>query len=937
MNKILALVSLVFLSITASAQNSGTIKGRLVDSIGKQSLKDATVTILEAKDSTLDVFGLAKADGSFSISNITFGEVIFQVNFAGYESINRRITFSKTNASVDLGSIYLQLASKDLGNVTVTQSVIQMKGDTVQFNASSFKTKPNAVAEDLLKKLPGMEVAKDGTIKSQGEQVQRVLVDGKRFFGDDPKLATQNLPPDVIDKIQVFDDLSDQSKFTGFDDGNRVKTINITTRKDKRKGYFGRLALGAGTDGNYNESVNINRFNGDQQITILGQGNNINKQSFSQQDNVGRGGGGGGGGRGGGGGGSSAGGITTTWAGGINYKDIWSPKIDAYGSYFYNNLNTRTEQNSLNQNILTSDSSTFTDARSSNIAKTGSHRFTFNIEDRIDSNNTFIFRPNITFQTSTPSTTSSSITTGGSKGVLVNQLSTKTSNSNSGYNVNGANLQLRHRFAKRFRTLSLDLGFSANENIGDGFNYSLNSFYKPFIKTDTVNLRSFDSSRGLSVNPTVSYTEPIGKNQVLEFRYSYLYSDNTSLNRTYSFDNAKQQYSTFDSLFSNSFKDNTISNTANLSYRLQNAKFNLSFGSGLQFTDRTSNNTTKGIVVAQNFVNITPSLNFTYNFTKTKNLRLFYNGRTGQPSTTQLQPIVTTSDKVNFQVGNPNLSQQFTNSLRVLYSSFDPFTQKVIFATINATAVSNDIQTSIIQQLNGGQTTTFVNLSGTYNLSGYFNYGFPLKKPKSNLNFQTNLNYAQNQNLLNLKSNYTYNTTIGQTVRWTTNLKKNFDVNLSVNATYNIARNSLQSSQNLNTYRYGGSAEFTYYTTNGWIFASEFEYTYNGNLSAGYNASVPLMSPSIAKQFLKNKAGELRLSCFDLLNQNVSVSRTVTANRITDTRTNTLTQYFLLTFTYNLRNFAGQQQRMPGMFGGARPEGMRMMGGTGGGNFRRDN
>ena len=236
-----------------------------------------------------------------------------------------------------MGTIYLSPAAHDLGNVTVIQSAIQMKKDTIEFTASAFKTKPNAVAEDLLKKMPGMEVGKDGTIKSQGEQVQRVLVNGKRFFGDDPKMATKNLPPDVIDKIQVFDDQSDQSKFTGFDDGNRVKTINITTKKDMRKGMFGKAVAGIGTDGNYDESFNFSKVNGDQQITVLGQANDINKQSFTQQNlGGGRGGGGGrtSGGFGGFGGNNAGGGsgITTVWAGGLNYRDAWSKKVDAYGS-----------------------------------------------------------------------------------------------------------------------------------------------------------------------------------------------------------------------------------------------------------------------------------------------------------------------------------------------------------------------------------------------------------------------------------------------------------------------------------------------------------------------------------------------------------------------------------------------------------------------------
>jgi hypothetical protein len=270
MNKIITLISCIFLTAALSAQTTSTLRGKLIDSLNKQSLKDASITALNGTDSSLEVFTLARQDGSFSLANIPFGLMIIQIKFQGYEPFSKKITFSKTNQVVDLGTVFMKTASNDLGNVTVTQSAIQMKKDTVEFTASAFKTKPNAVAEDLIRKMPGMEVAKDGSIKSQGEAVQRVLVNGKRFFGDDPKMATKNLPPDVIDKIQVFDDQSDQSKFTGFDDGNRVKTINITTRKDMRKGTFGKAVIGAGTDGNYDESVNFSKMNGDQQITVFG-------------------------------------------------------------------------------------------------------------------------------------------------------------------------------------------------------------------------------------------------------------------------------------------------------------------------------------------------------------------------------------------------------------------------------------------------------------------------------------------------------------------------------------------------------------------------------------------------------------------------------------------------------------------------------------------
>ncbi len=941
MNKILSLFVFLFLSAAAIAQTVGTVKGKLVDSLNKQSLKDASITVLDARDSSLEVFGLAKADGTFNITNIAFGKMIIAVKFQGYDPFYRTITFSKSNATVDLGIVSMKTADNTLTEVVVTQSAMRMKGDSVEFSAGAFKTKPNAVAEDLIKKLPGMEVAKDGTIKSQGETVQRVLVNGKRFFGDDPKLATKNLPPDVIDKIQVFDDLSDQAKFTGFDDGNRVKTINITTKKDMRKGAFGKAVVGAGTDGNFDESFNLSAIKGDQQFTFLGQGNDINKQNFTQQ-NIGGGRGGGGGGGGGTGGSSS--GITTIWAGGVNYRDAWSKDVDAYGSYFYNAPKLFIQQGSNTQNVITADSSTYNNSTSTSTTNSSNHKINFNIEDRIDSNNSLIFRPNVTFQNSNPISVSNNTTTAGPNGLLITQTSSNTSSYNSGYNISGSNLTFRHKLAKKGRTISVDLGFSASDNNGDGLNYSINNYTRPVAKIDTINQRYVDSTRSISMNPTVSYTEPIGKNQMIELRYSYSYNNNTSINNTYRFDNVGKTFSQFDSLYSNSYKYTSTSSTANLSYRIQKTKYNFNIGTGLQFMDINSNNTTKNVIVARNFVNFTPTANFTYNFTRTKSLRIFYTGRTGQPSTSQLQPVKTTSDSINFQIGNPDLKPQFTNSLRLLYTSFDPFTQRVIFATINASIIGNDIQSSITTLPTGGRQTTYVNLGGTYTVNGYFNYGFPIKTPKSNLNFQTNLGYSQSQSLQNGISSYTKNTTLQETVKWTTNLKKNFDMNLSASYMGNPVRNTLIPSQNTNYTTASVAADFTVYSNNGWLIASDFDLTQYGNRPTGYNSSVFLITPSIAKQFLKNKAGELRLSCFDVLKQNTAITSSASANQFITSRTNNLTRYFMLTFTYNLRSFAGQQQRnnnnnpmrmmMQGMPGGRMGGDGGGFGGGGGGNRR---
>ena len=928
MKKLLSLLSLVFLVSFASAQSVATVKGILIDSLNKQSLKDASIVVLAASDSSLEVFTLAKADGSFIINNAPFGEMLVQVKFQGYEPFSKKIIFSAKNSSVDLGKIYLQIAANDLGNVTVTQSPVQMKKDTVEFTASAFKTKPNAVAEDLLKKIPGIQVDKDGGIKAQGETVQRVLVDGKRFFGDDPKMATRNLPPDIIDKIQVFDAASDQSAFTGFDDGNRVKTINITTRKDKRKGYFGRAALGAGAnsdDALYDNNINISKFNGDQQITFTGQANNVNKQNFSVQDMLGSLGGGGfggagGGGRGGGGatmgggggggllGTGGGGGIVKTLSAGLNYKDNWGTKTQFSGSYFFNDQTTNRDQNSLTENLVTgsTDSSIFSKQVQSSVTNNKNHRINFNIETNFDTSNSLIIRPNISFQNTHSETFQ---TTSSTRGKIASLNSSRVNSVRDNQGINGSlEATFRHRFAKRGRTYSIGLNSSYNTNDGSGSNLSVNEFNLPFRNyIDTLDQIYTTNRDGKNNSATLSYTEPIGKNKQLEFNYNISSNVNNSGRATQGYNKVTNEYDIAVPNLSNIFENTFNANRLTLNYRVQNAKYNFSVGSGLQVGDLVSKNISTNVNLKQHFVNLFPSANFRYDFTKSKNLRLFYNGRTSQPSAEQLQPVIDNSNPLLIRTGNPNLKQQFSHSFRFLFNSFDIFTQKIIFATLSGSFIENDIQNSTSISGGGVQTIKPVNLSGTYNVNGFFNYGFPIKKPKSNLNLMANVSRSQTQTLVNSISNFTRNTNLGGTVSWTTNIKEGFDMNFSSNSNLTMARYTLQPQQNGDFFSQTISTEATIYSKSGWVLSTDFDYIYNAGRSEGFNTSIPLWNASLSKQMLKNKAGELKFYVFDLLNQNISISRNVTSNFIQDLQTRVLKRYFMISFTYNLRKFGATQ------------------------------
>ncbi|MES1226853.1 MAG: carboxypeptidase regulatory-like domain-containing protein, partial [Bacteroidota bacterium] len=508
-------------------------RGKIADSVAtKQDLSQASVSVTLDNHPESTQFVVTNKAGVFLVRSLKPGSYGVVISFEGYAPAVRKVQID--TGIIDLGTIYLQRQSKEMATVVVEAPPMKVKGDTVEYNASMYATKPNAVAEDLLKKFPGIQVDASGNITAQDETVQRVLVNGKRFFSDDPKLATRNLPPDIIDKIQVFDDLDDQSKFSGFDDGNRVKTINITTKKDKRKGYFGRTIAGAGTDEDYDASVNMHKFNDDQQISLLGQANDINKQNFTIQDILGSSGG-----RRGGGGPSAATnqsspGITTVWAGGGNYHDSWGSKTDVNASYFYNfqHISSYGSSQSLKKSPDNDTISNTTNQDQSAYQRTTNQRIYLNIEHKFDSSNSFVFRPNITFQKTTPNGSSGSSTIDQS-GNPVNSLNGHTSGTNNGFNINGSNFTFRHKFKKPYRTFSLDLNGTVNTNNGDGYTYSVNHYYTLNNRVDSLNQYYNDSLHSYNFSPTLSYTEPVGKNQVLEFNYNYTFNRNNTVNNTY--------------------------------------------------------------------------------------------------------------------------------------------------------------------------------------------------------------------------------------------------------------------------------------------------------------------------------------------------------------------------------------------------------------------
>lgn len=922
MKRILIILLLVFIvsaPVFSQPKTTGTIKGKLVDSTLQQNLKSATVSVLSRKDSSLVAYGLSNAEGSFQIENIPFGDYLLRISFLGFSGIEKTISVNAEKPIYDAGILYFNRDHKTLEEVIVKTPIVVINGDTTEFNSSQFKTIPNATAEDLLKKLPGVEVEKDGTVKAQGETISRVLVNGKRFFGNDPKMATRNIPAEVIEKVQVIDALSEQSEFSGFDDGNRVKTINIVTKKDRRKGIFGKASVAEGNEGRTSNAVSANRFNGEQQIAFIGQYNNINNQNFSIQDFLGSMNAGGGG-RGGGGSGANvfsgnSSGISTAFAAGINYNDVWSKKTLANGSYFYNNVKSTNNRERFRETFITGDSSLFNTNEFNAENNNDNHRFHFEMDHRFDSMKSLLIRPNFSTQETGNFSETHSFTTKGKTSPL-NEVRSTVNTRHEGYNFNNSILY-RHQFKKKGRTFSLNFtqGFNTNERFVNNLSYS-NSFSNG---VDTLDQISSTIRKGKSFGANLSITERVNSKSQMELLYSYNYNKNNSDQQTHRMDTLTGKYSIVVPNLTNLFENTNVSQRVGLSYRVQPAlAWNYSFGMAVQRAELKSNNFTKSSFLDQSFINLFPSFHIQYRKSRRMNMRFNYRGNTQQPGIAQLQDVIDNSNILHIRNGNPSLKQEFTNNFNFSYNSFNTVTFRNLTINLNGNFVSNKISnTNTINATHdsividgykigpGVQFSKPQNLDGAFSLGGNINYNFPVKTPKSRISLTARLNYNRDVNLVNGARAYTNSYVLGGIARLTMNLQDKLDLNFNSNSTYNIVRYTSGAERNGDYFTQRFSLEPTYTSKNGWIIINDFDYVMNRGQSSGFNQSIPLWNAGIAKLFLKKKEAELRLTVFDLLNQNRSISRNIEQNYIEDVRTQVLDRYFLLSFTWHLKRFKG--------------------------------
>ncbi len=914
---ILCCVALL-LSVTAFAQSGGLIQGKVTDSKGVP-LDRASVSLLNAADSSIVVNVFTNTQGEYEMHDLKENKYLLLITYLGYQQMQKDISISPEKLKVDLGTVSLKEKSVGLKGVTVTEIAppVALKGDTLEFNAGSFQTRPNAVVEDLLKKIPGIQVAKDGTITAEGETVTQIFVDGKPFFGTDPKLATQNLPVNVIDKVQVFDKTSDQAAFTGIDDGNTTKAINLTIKKDKKKGLFGRVSAGAGTDDRFATNASLFHFNNDQQISFLGSGNNTNNLGFTFNDIRSFYGGGGGGGRGGGGrapGGAFLGGmsvpgtngITTAWMGGLNYRDQWGKKLTVTGDYFYNNTSNNISQDQDLQYILP-DTSYYNNQKSHSLNNSSNQRFDMRMTYQIDSSSSLLFTPSISYTTDNYAM-QSTYNALDAKQLPVNQGSNIYTNNATSPNMSG-NLLYRKKFNKPGRTLSINVNGGYNTNDATGVNQSNTQYFQGGSKDDSINQTFVQDNTGKNWGINATYTEPLSASNLLEFHAGHSNSLNLSDKNTFNQNPASGKFDVTDSTYSNSFRNSFNTNVAGINLQTKKLRYNYTLGLNVRQNELSSYSITGDSVFKQNTVNLFPQAFFNYTFTKNRRLRFYYRGTTQQPSLSQLQPVPDNSNPLNIKVGNPDLKPSFTNSFRLNYRSFDMSNYHMFFAMLNFSTVSNDIVNSSMYNSSGKQTTQYVNAGGNYTGNAFITAGLPIKDSKNMINSRTSFNFGRDVSFINSAKSIAKTWSITQGLDFNYAYKELFDFRLSGSVNYNNAIYSLQKNLNTNYFNYEGSLDFNVNLPAHFMIQTDFDYTANTGRAAGYNQNIAMWNASVQKYILPKQQVLIKLQAYDILNQHASITRNITANYIEDVRTNVIPQYFMLSFTYFLNKFPGNENQ----------------------------
>ena len=907
--KCLLMLLMILFSPMAFAQQSGVnVTGSVVEQGSDTPIEQATVRLLNVKDSAM-VRGVVSArNGSFTLKNVKKGSYLLHITFIGYDPLYQPLQITGKKNPVNVGKLELSDGAIELGEAVVIGKApeVTVRNDTVEYNADSYKVTEGSVLEDLLKKMPGVEVDSEGKITVNGKEVKKVMVDGKEFFSDDPKVASKNLPAKMIDKLQVLDKKSDMAQMTGFDDGEEETVINLTVKPGMKQGWFGNAYGGYGSKDRYEGNAMVNRFVNNDQITFMGGANNTNNMGFSDLASTMFSGMGGGGGRRGGFGAGS--GITSSGNAGLNFSKEFKPdKLTLGGNTRYSHSDNDARSKSDRQNILPGDSSSYDNSEAMSRTKSDNFGVDFRLEWKPDTMTQLIFRPSFSLSHSMNDNFSDATTLDNERDTVNTNKSSNYSESN-GYNLN-ASIDFSRKLNNKGRVFSATLSGGNSDSYSDGMNRSDIVYFNQTdaLKNSIIDQRSRYDNKGFNYRAYVSWVEPIGHNNFIQATYSISQRKQEALKNVYNQD-ADGIYNVLDSAYSQSYRNNFISQRASLSFKSQRAKFNYTIGLNLDPSYSSSENfvgDTTLSKITRKVVNLSPMAQFNYMFDKRTNLRIMYNGRTSQPSMTQLQPVADISDPTNITIGNPDLNPRYTNNVFIRFQQFTPEKQRAFMIMANGSYIINDIESyTSYNQETGVKTTTYKNVNGNYSGNVRMMLNTPLKNKKFSINSMTMASFANSNGYINEEKNTNRNLILSE--RGGIDFRSSYlDLGVNGNIRYNATSNSLQKENNQNTFNYGAGGYTTIYLPLNFKIESDVNWSTNSGYGDGFKQNEVLWNASASKSFLKNNQGTLRFKIYDILQQRSNISRSVTASYIQDSEYNTLGSYFMVHFIYRFSIFKG--------------------------------
>lgn len=942
---LLAIV-LIFLSVFyAHAQTGREVDGTITDST-KLTIPGATVTLVSDKgDSTVTV---TDGNGKFVFPGVKGTKFSLTIGSIGYRTLKRRYAFDNDTKPAVLAPIILKQESNMIKGVTIVGvNPVILKEDTVEYSASAYKVRENAPVEDLIKKLPGVDVDVNGNITTQGKQVTKVRINGKDFMGGDVQSATKNLPADVVENIQMIDDYGDQANLTGIKTGEPDKIMNITIRKDRNYGYSLQTTGGDGEDAlpasqgipdenRYLGTLSLFNFNGDQQLAVLGSINNTNVNTFSFGSNGGGGGFGGGGGRGNASrGGGNSGSLITTQNGitaahsiGTNFRDEWGKHLSVYGSYSFADNTTSTNSTNLQENLSQQNPSN-TNQKSNEVDHNINHRFTWNMEYKPDTINYLKVTPTFSYA-STNTNDNEDVNISRHGAVSSAYTSTGTANSSApNYGITALyNRRLGHR-----RNFSFNVNFSSSVS-----NQYQNPIYDYTVGEPTAPANQVINtySRTNTIGTTLSYIEPLGKTTYLELNYNFSHSSTVNTKETDVPDTIHTNYVNYFGL--NLFPDSALSNDYNytftthrigLNFREVEKNHNFTLGVAAMPSTLDGFSPMTNITTHRSTFNITPTARYVYNFSRGQALSINYNGSSSSPGFTQLQPVIDFSNALYPVEGNPDLKPQFTNNFSIRYNKFSFATGDVFFTNMSFQQINNQVVTNAITypriyapdpRFANTILTKYTNADGYYNINGNILYGKPWNNREFTLYLRGSVTYTNNIGYLTSIDSNTYDATtlknVARNLQFKPQVQFRVDItdvmdaqfltNYAINKTNNSINNPLTNgTSNIRTWNIGLNGK--QYILKDWTLS----YDYTKAINYGYASTVQSTNPNILnvyleRRFLKHNQATIRLAAFDLFNQNTGFSSTTTASSFTETHVNRLSRYYLLTFTLRLQKFAGK-------------------------------